>query len=221
MKNKKPIFEKNVPTDPEKWSYAKAQAKKKFDVYPSAYANGWAAKKYKELGGSWKKEESIEKENNTMTKLKSLMPESVSDIKQYRNKESDPWNDSMIRLILMRKVEGKTAVYRLETDNWFRRFENPGKGYGVMIRGIKISQTPVKVTSSWAIGPHHVVLNAIVKYLPNEFVDMDDDVESNYETTKGFIILGTKNLPGFEMMQTLKPKDIEHFIKVNIPNYKP
>jgi hypothetical protein len=32
----------------------KAAAKKKFDVYPSAYANGWAAKKYKAAGGSWK-----------------------------------------------------------------------------------------------------------------------------------------------------------------------
>ena len=48
------FLEKNVPNDPEKWSYAKSQAKQKFDVYPSAYANGWAAKKYKELGGSWK-----------------------------------------------------------------------------------------------------------------------------------------------------------------------
>ena len=32
----------------------KAQAKAKFDVYPSAYANGWAAKKYKAAGGGWK-----------------------------------------------------------------------------------------------------------------------------------------------------------------------
>jgi hypothetical protein len=48
------FLEKNVPNDPEKWSYAKSQAKEKFDVYPSAYANGWAAKKYKEMGGGWK-----------------------------------------------------------------------------------------------------------------------------------------------------------------------
>ena len=48
------IDEKNVPTSPEKWARAKAQAKAKFDVYPSAYANGWAAKKYKEMGGGWK-----------------------------------------------------------------------------------------------------------------------------------------------------------------------
>ena len=49
------FVEKNVPTNPSKWAYYKAQAKKKFDVYPSAYANAWAAKKYKAAGGSWKK----------------------------------------------------------------------------------------------------------------------------------------------------------------------
>jgi hypothetical protein len=48
------LDEKNVPTSPEKWARAKALAKSKFDVYPSAYANGWASKKYKEMGGGWK-----------------------------------------------------------------------------------------------------------------------------------------------------------------------
>lgn len=49
------LMEKNCPTDSGKWSSYKSQAKKKFDVYPSAYANGWAAKKYKAAGGGWKK----------------------------------------------------------------------------------------------------------------------------------------------------------------------
>ena len=49
------FMEKNVPTDASKWSYYKSQAKKKFDVYPSAYANAWAAKQYKAAGGGWKK----------------------------------------------------------------------------------------------------------------------------------------------------------------------
>jgi len=53
------LTEKNTPTDPSKWAYYKAQAKKKFDVYPSAYANGWAAKKYKAAGGGWRKSESV------------------------------------------------------------------------------------------------------------------------------------------------------------------
>jgi hypothetical protein len=48
------LEEKNVPTSPEKWARAKSAAKSKFAVYPSAYANGWASKKYKAMGGGWK-----------------------------------------------------------------------------------------------------------------------------------------------------------------------
>ena len=50
------LTEKNVPTDKAKWAASKAAAKKKFDVYPSAYANAWAAKNYKGKGGGWKTE---------------------------------------------------------------------------------------------------------------------------------------------------------------------
>ena len=50
------LEEKNIPTSPEKWSRAVAMAKSKFKIYPSAYANGWAAKKYKEMGGKWRTE---------------------------------------------------------------------------------------------------------------------------------------------------------------------
>jgi len=49
------LVEKSIPTDKGKWSYYKSQAKKKFKVYPSAYANAWAAKKYKAAGGGWRK----------------------------------------------------------------------------------------------------------------------------------------------------------------------
>ena len=57
------LDEKNVPTSPEKWARAKAAAKSKFAVYPSAYANGWASKKYKAMGGGWKSvSEEVEEE---------------------------------------------------------------------------------------------------------------------------------------------------------------
>jgi len=52
--------EENKPTNPKLWSRAKSLAKKKFDVYPSAYANGWAAKWYKSKGGKWKTSEEVE-----------------------------------------------------------------------------------------------------------------------------------------------------------------
>lgn len=48
-KKKKP-----KPTSPEKWARAKAKARSKFEVYPSAYANAWAAKEYKRMGGGWR-----------------------------------------------------------------------------------------------------------------------------------------------------------------------
>jgi hypothetical protein len=46
---------KNKPTNAKLWSRAKSLAKSKFKVYPSAYANGWAAKWYKKHGGGWRK----------------------------------------------------------------------------------------------------------------------------------------------------------------------
>ena len=45
----------NKPNNPSLWSKAKSLAKSKFDVYPSAYANGWASKYYKSKGGTWRK----------------------------------------------------------------------------------------------------------------------------------------------------------------------
>lgn len=44
----------NEPTNPQLWMQAKNQAKRRFTVYPSAYANAWAARWYKEHGGGWK-----------------------------------------------------------------------------------------------------------------------------------------------------------------------
>jgi hypothetical protein len=47
--------ERNTPNDKKKWAASVSAAKKKFKVYPSAYANAWAAKNYKSKGGTWSK----------------------------------------------------------------------------------------------------------------------------------------------------------------------
>ncbi len=62
VKTEEYMIEGNEPTNPALWSKAKSLAKQKFDVYPSAYANGWAAKYYKSKGGGWKSvsEESVD-----------------------------------------------------------------------------------------------------------------------------------------------------------------
>ena len=50
---------KNKPTNPGLWSRAKAAARSKFKVYPSAYANAWASKWYKKHGGGWRKSKKV------------------------------------------------------------------------------------------------------------------------------------------------------------------
>jgi hypothetical protein len=93
----------NKAKNPKKWSSCIAQAKAKFDVYPSAYANAWAAKCYKKKKGKWKKvaenfaneilNKSILKEESNLKQLESAMDsnkngvqQAVSYLKQFFNK---------------------------------------------------------------------------------------------------------------------------------------
>jgi hypothetical protein len=41
------------PTNPKLYAAKKALAKKKFDVWPSAYASAWLTKEYKKAGGKY------------------------------------------------------------------------------------------------------------------------------------------------------------------------
>ena len=43
-----------TPTNPSLYARVKAAAKKKFKVYPSAYANGWLVREYKKRGGGYR-----------------------------------------------------------------------------------------------------------------------------------------------------------------------
>jgi hypothetical protein len=77
---------KNKPKDPAKWSSCIAQAKKKFDVYPSAYANAWAAKCYKSKGGKWKKlSEDIAAEALNKLNSKKYNPDLYGLMKHRKN----------------------------------------------------------------------------------------------------------------------------------------
>ena len=42
------------PTNPALYARVKAEAKRKFDVYPSAYANAWLVRTYKKRGGGYR-----------------------------------------------------------------------------------------------------------------------------------------------------------------------
>jgi hypothetical protein len=54
-KKKKKSSGKNVPNNPSLWASCQAEAKRKFEIFPSAYANGFASRRYKEKGGTWRK----------------------------------------------------------------------------------------------------------------------------------------------------------------------
>lgn len=45
----------NVPTNMALYNRVKSEAKRKFDVYPSAYGNAWLVKTYKARGGGYRK----------------------------------------------------------------------------------------------------------------------------------------------------------------------
>lgn len=56
--------EGSEPSDKELYDRVKAEAKRKFDVYPSAVANAWVVREYKKRGGTYrKKDKTINKED--------------------------------------------------------------------------------------------------------------------------------------------------------------
>jgi|TARA_R100001129_G_scaffold150932_1_gene113081 hypothetical protein len=51
---RKPARKKGAkPTNPALYARVKSEAKRKFKVYPSAYANGWLVRTYKARGGKY------------------------------------------------------------------------------------------------------------------------------------------------------------------------
>ena len=98
------LEEKNCPTDPSKWSYYKSQAKEKFDVYPSAYANGWASKQYGDAGGGWKKcasEATDSEEKDFHMKLDKLVHSTFGmspDEKKEKNKSVNEAKPQFIKV---------------------------------------------------------------------------------------------------------------------------
>ena len=45
---------RNIPTNKKLYARVKAAARRKFAVYPSAYANAWLVRTYKKRGGGYR-----------------------------------------------------------------------------------------------------------------------------------------------------------------------
>ena len=87
------LEEKNAPTNPALWSKAKSLARSKFDVYPSAYANGWAAKWYKSKGGGWKTVSEDVDEPSAAARTLSRKAQIVRDAAKGKKQEQEQASD--------------------------------------------------------------------------------------------------------------------------------
>ena len=72
-----------IPTNPELYARVKAEAKKKFDVYPSAYANAWLVREYKKRGGGYRSEKADDGDYE----------ESVEDLTEMQLSDFIDWVD--------------------------------------------------------------------------------------------------------------------------------
>jgi hypothetical protein len=149
LNTSEPINEgENKPTNPSLWSRAKAAAKSKYKVYPSAYANGFAAKWYKKHGGGWKKKSANESEefNEASSpvqqaaiainmKKKGVEPKNENVNEDLRNWFKEKWVD------VSKKVDGKhPPCGRKDAD---------GKSYPKCRPSKKVSSETPKIASSY------------------------------------------------------------------------
>ena len=110
------IEEKNSPTNSKLWSRAKALARSKFDVYPSAYANGWASKWYKSKGGGWRsvKEDVVQEGLGNVEDSPMSATNSVKAMESAHRKNQMK-SARMIKSLYKKKV--KENLYDWEKDD--------------------------------------------------------------------------------------------------------
>ena len=79
--DKEKVEKVNVPTNPELYARVKAEAKAKFDVYPSAYANAWLVREYKKRGGKYRvTKDSISKAVEDLAEEEAVLADALTAI---------------------------------------------------------------------------------------------------------------------------------------------
>lgn len=176
-KKKNEMNEKNVPTNPKLWAKFKAQAKAKFDVYPSAYANGWAAKQYKAAGGGWKTE-SVQEMKTFSQMREPLQEKSVSQAQQkmmgmalaYKRGEMDDASPEV------KKMANSMSMKDLED---FAKTKHKG--------------LPKKVEeSNWKPSASNVVPKKSPKYSDGDRIIVRSGANKNYVGKKGTVVSKSK-----------------------------
>lgn len=118
--DKKPIYvstEKaesvNVPTNPALYARVKAEAKRKFNVYPSAYANAWLVREYKKRGGGYRtvtKGDFMDKMAEDLTEDEAMLADSLVAIAEKYGKFDEDgsgiwWVTNQPKRMMIKKLE--------------------------------------------------------------------------------------------------------------------
>lgn len=123
---------KNKPNDSEKWSACKSAAKSKFDVYPSAYANAWAAKCYKKKGGTWR---SVKEEVQQLTRqniISNLLETKMKDGPGKTSQRPKSWDKGTKSGSEKRKMreQGKREAREMNEDkSWLPAAHDAFSGF--------------------------------------------------------------------------------------------
>jgi len=170
----------NKPNNPSLWSRAKSLAKQKFDVYPSAYANGWASKWYKGKGGTWRKAmygmemPYMEDGGKPEWLLEAQLKAQGYSGDALRNKLSSMMNGGM----MFREVDGGDMsipnLSKLEMGGYFPRFMEDG-GYTGTFSGNAYYKHGGENNGSMALGQMSAVVDKLSKL--REFVGENDNLD--------------------------------------------
>jgi hypothetical protein len=117
-KEKKPDYEgmiqggsRSEPADKELYNRLIGEAKKKFDVYPSAVANAWVTNEYKKRGGKYKAKPKKDKFADAVIVPKTIM----SELLKFDKTQYEAARDALANLITVEAGEMKEGHNELNS----------------------------------------------------------------------------------------------------------
>jgi len=93
------------PADKELYNRVKAEAKEKFDVYPSAVANAWVVREYKSRGGKYQKETKKGSKMETIKQITELAKSLTTDTVKFDQAAFDAARRAVAQLIVAEATE--------------------------------------------------------------------------------------------------------------------
>lgn len=108
------------PSNQKLWDQAKAEAKKRFKVFPSAYSTLWANRWYKTHGGEWLKSETDSRfaDSKTTTTTSDANMQNRTPLESFETYVDDSNNDDDTEKAEDSVVTEKTG--KKETHKWVR-----------------------------------------------------------------------------------------------------